>query len=127
MQIEIKGTRVFEENMNSTKTVILNEGGARSSKSYSIAQLFIHRLFTERNKKFLICRKHLRSLKISVYRTFNDLLVQYGLYNRLKINKQMLEFTYLDNYLLMTSVDDPVKMQSTEFNYIWMEEAEELP
>lgn len=122
----LTGTRVLSENFNSRKTIILNEGGARSSKSYSIAQLIIFRFLSEQNKKFLICRKYMRSLKYSVFRTFMEVISRHRLNTSVKINKTMMEFTSGSNYLLMTSVDDPVKLQSTEFNYIWMEEAEEF-
>ncbi|CAN5542067.1 PBSX family phage terminase large subunit [soil metagenome] len=123
---KFSATRVLSANYKSRKPVVLNEGGARSSKSYSIAQLMIYRFFTERNKKFLICRKYMKSLKISVFRTFIELLAKHHLTKYVKINKTLLEFTFGNNYLLMTSIDDPTKLQSTEFNYIWMEEAEEF-
>ncbi|CAN5610486.1 PBSX family phage terminase large subunit [soil metagenome] len=125
-KIQFSGTRILNDNFNTGKSVILNEGGARSSKSYSIAQLFIYRFFTERNKKFLVCRKSLKSLKYSVFRTFIEILTKHELLGMVKINKTMLEFTFESNYMLMTSIDDPAKIQSTEFNYIWMEEAEEF-
>ena len=123
---EIKGTVVLEKNRNSCKSVVLNEGGARSSKSYSLCQLFIERFFSERNKSFLICRKTFPSLRVSVYKMFIELLYKYGVHDKVDINKTFYECRYNDNYLLFASIDEPMKIQSTEFNYIWMEEAEEF-
>lgn len=124
--IQYTATKVFYQNKDSKKSVILNEGGARSSKSYSLAQLFIYRFFTETNKKFLICRKYMTSLKYSIYRTFMEILAKHNLLGFVKITKNLFEFTYEGNYLVMMGVEDPVRLQSTEFNYIWMEEAEEF-
>ncbi len=123
---EIKGTIVLKKNLASNKSVILNEGGARSSKSYSLCQLFIYRFFMEENKSFLIVRKTFPSLRISVYKMFIELLRKYALFDKVDINKTFYECRYKNNYLLFASVDEPVKIQSTEFNYIWMEEAEEF-
>ena len=47
-------TNVFKRNLNSKAAVVLNCGGARSSKSYSICQLFIYKMLSEKNKNFLM-------------------------------------------------------------------------
>ena len=49
-QIEV--TDVFTRNLKATQPVILNEGGADSSKSYSLAQLFIYKFNNESDKSF---------------------------------------------------------------------------
>jgi len=126
MEVKVEFSNVFRRNYNSKQRVVLNEGGARSSKSYSIAQLFIKKLFDEDKKNFLITRKTLPSLRITSYKLFIDLLKQYGAYECFTHNKTFRELRYKDNYLLFTSIDDSTKIQSTEFNYIWMEEAEEF-
>ena len=79
MEVKVEFSNVFRRNYNSRKRVVLNESGARSSKSYSIAQLFIKKLFDEDTKNFLITRKTLPSLRITSYKLFIDLLTQYGL------------------------------------------------
>ena len=67
MEVKVEFSNVFRRNYRSRKRVVLNEGGARSSKSYSIAQLFIKKLFDEDKKNFLITRKTLPSLRITSY------------------------------------------------------------
>lgn len=119
-------TDIFKKNYNSKATVILNEGGARSSKSYSICQLFILKFINEENKNFLITRKTLPSLRITAYKLFIDLLKEYKYYNKIEHNKTFREFRFKNNYLLATSIDESSKIQSTDFNYIWLEEAEEF-
>jgi phage terminase large subunit len=125
-EMDVKITNVFKRNFLSKATVVLNEGGARSSKSYSICQLFIYKFINEENKNFLISRKTLPSLRITAYKLFVDLLKEYKYYHRVDHNKTYREFKLNNNYLLATSLDEATKIQSTDFNYIWMEEAEEF-
>lgn len=80
----------------------------------------------EDGKNFLITRKTLPSLRITAYKLFVDLLKDYGYYNMIEHNKTFREFKFKNNYLLATSLDEATKIQSTDFNYIWMEEAEEF-
>ncbi len=119
-------TTVFKKNYDARTTIVLNEGGARSSKSYSICQLLIYKLITERNKNILITRKTMPSLRITAYKLFVDLMKQYGFYDESCHNKTIKSYEYNSNFVLFISIDDPTKIQSTEFNYIWMEEAEEF-
>jgi phage terminase large subunit len=121
-----KVTSVFNRNFNAKTTIVLNEGGARSSKSYSICQFLIYKMLTETGKKILITRKTFPSLRITAYKLFIDLLNEYGIYKKSRHNKTLKTYEYNNNFILFTSIDDPTKIQSTEFNYIWMEEAEEF-
>jgi phage terminase large subunit len=119
-------TTVFRKNYEARTTIVLNEGGARSSKSYSVCQLLIYKMMTETNKNILITRKTMPSLRITAYKLFIDLLKQYGLYDERCHNKTIRSYEYNENFILFISIDEPTKIQSTEFNYIWMEEAEEF-
>jgi len=125
---QVPVTIVYDKNARATKPVILNEGGADSSKSYSIAQLLVQKFKNEYNKVFLITRKTLPSLKITAYKLIIDLLKDYGHYRYLKHNKseRTLYYRAHNNLMVFLSVDDPEKIKSTEFNYIWMEEAGEF-
>ena len=121
-------TPVYTRNLKATKTVVVNVGGADSSKSYSLAQLFIGKLVSEKNKTFLICRKTRPALKLTAYRLVIDLLKQYGYFAHMTHNKSDLTLTVkgLNNFLVFASIDDPEKYKSAEFNYIWMEEANDF-
>jgi phage terminase large subunit len=119
-------TEIFLKNFESKTSIVLNEGGARSSKSHSMCQLFIYKMLNEKNKSFLITRKTLPALRITAYKMFFDILMKMNLYDVKHHNKTQRTYTYNSNYFLFTSLDHPVKIQSTEFNYIWMEEAEEF-
>jgi phage terminase large subunit len=125
-KIEVKYTSVFEKNRNSKAKVIINVGGARSSKSYSIAQLFVTRLVMEKNKVFGICRKTFPSLRMSTYKLFFELLNQYGIYREDRHNKTFNTYQYGTNIVQFFGLDEAEKIKSTEFSYIWMEEANEF-
>ena len=122
-KLKVARTIVYQKNYESTARFILNQGGAGSSKSHSLAQLFIYRLFTRKNYKLLITRKTLPALKISAYRLFTDLLKEYGCYDLCKHNKSERTIEYSSNFVHLTGIDDPEKIKSTEWNDVWMEEA----
>ncbi len=125
---QVPVTIVYDKNARATKPIILNEGGADSSKSYSIAQLLVQKFKNEYNKVFLITRKTLPSLKLTAYKLIVDILKDYGHYSYLKHNKadHTLYYRAHNNLMVFLSIDDPEKIKSTEFNYIWMEEAGEF-
>jgi phage terminase large subunit len=125
---EWPATRIFYENVAAKKPLVVNVGGARSSKSYSIVQLFITKFFTERNKTFLTTRKTLPALRLTAYKVAVDLLRDRGLLRFLDHNRseRTLRNPYNGNFWVFHSIDDPEKIKSTEFNYIHMEEANEF-
>lgn len=123
---DIKYTRIFSENFKSKFKINLNEGGARSSKSHSICQLLIYRFVNRDYYKLLITRKTLPSLRLTSYKLFTDLLTEYNYLKYCDWNKSERVITLDKKQVVFTSVDDPIKIRSTEFNDIWMEEANEF-
>jgi phage terminase large subunit len=121
-------TRVFEELYNSQSEIVVNVGGAGSSKSYSTAQYLLTKFNNEKNVKILICRKTLPSLRITAYKLFVDLLREYGRYAICQHNRseRTIMLPANNNLVYFTSIDDPEKIKSTDWNYIWIEEAIEL-
>jgi phage terminase large subunit len=121
-------TRVFERIHESDKPVLICRGGARSSKSHSVAQYLIEQMTQVPNCKILICRKTMPALKLTAYKLFVDLLKEYDRYRFCEHNKTNNYITYLPNnaFIAFLSVDDPEKIKSSEWNFIWMEEASEF-
>ncbi len=126
MKKQIYTTRIFDRNYNSKCPVIINVGGARSSKTYSILQLLIQHFVNEDNKKFLIARKTLPSLRRTTYRDFLNLVEEYGYYKFCDHNKTDLTFKIKNNIVDFLSVDKIDKIKSSEYNYIFLEEANEF-
>ena len=109
---------------NRDKEILVSYGGAGSGKSYSTAQHTILRALEENNKRILITRKTLPALRVSCLQLIKDLLSEYEI--PYELNKSELEMKVGNNQILFKSLDNPEKIKSSEFNYIWAEEATEL-
>jgi phage terminase large subunit len=66
INIDIKATRIFFENLESDKEITVDIGGGGSSKSHSIIQMLLYKLLTEEKKKILVVRKTMPSMRTSV-------------------------------------------------------------
>lgn len=126
--VPIQLTNVYYRNENSKAKIPINVGGAGSSKSYSIAQVLLLRCLKVKNYKVAICRKTFPSLRLTAYKLFIDLLREYKIYERVHHDKQNNIITFPDTgaYVAFLSIDDPEKIKSTEWNAIWLEEANEF-
>lgn len=126
--IQAKATNVFYRNENSKAKIVINVGGAGSSKSYSIAQALLFRCLKVKNYKVAICRKTFPALRLTAYKLFIDLLREYKIYGRVHHDKQnnIITFPGTNAYVAFLSIDDPEKIKSTDWNCIWLEEANEF-
>lgn len=120
----IQATKVFKWLCNSDKRINLLVGGAGSSKSHSIAQFILKKFYEDNNTRILVTRKTTPSLRISAYKLILDLLKEYGWSHSL--NKTELTVSQGDNQILFKGLDDPEKIKSADFNYVWAEEATDL-
>lgn len=123
----VRVTPVFKRNHQAREPYVINIGGARSSKSHSIAQLLIKKFSNERNKKILITRKTGPALFLTAYSLVVKLLQEYGIYRDCIHNKShnVIIHKYSGSMFVFSSIDDPEKIKSTEWNYVWLEEASE--
>ena len=123
---QIEYTPLLERTKDSTAKTIVHVGGAGSSKSYSLAQLMIYKLVNEENKKIGICRKTFPALRMTAMGLVIGLLQDYGIYDLDRHNKTEHIYRHNSNIIQFFSLDDPEKIKSADFNYIWMEEANEF-
>jgi len=123
---KIKVTDVFGWLTKTTERINLLVGGAGSSKSYSVAQFLIKKFFEEKDIRILVVRKTTPSLRITAYHLILDLLKEYGWLSYCNLNKTEMTLTCDNNEMLFKGLDDPEKIKSAEFNYIWVEEATEI-
>uniref|UniRef100_A0A6M3K3D4 Putative terminase n=1 Tax=viral metagenome TaxID=1070528 RepID=A0A6M3K3D4_9ZZZZ len=119
-------TELFTLNKESKAKVVVNVGGAGSSKSHSLAQLFIYKLLNEENKVFGVCRRTFPALRMTSMGLIIDLLKEYGVYREVAHNKTANNYRYGSNIMWFFSIDESDKIKSTNFSYIWIEEANEL-
>lgn len=127
-QIRVKYTRVFAESAASRKRIIINVGGARSSKSYSVAQLLLSRFLSHRNKTFIIARKTFPALRATAMHEMVNLMQEWGVYASMSHNKSEATVVNpaLGNIIRFISIEDPTRIRSMQANFIWMEEANEF-
>ena len=113
---------------------LISYGGAGSAKSYSTAQkILVDRIMQEENHKQLICRKVAKTLRVSVFQLFKDLIADLAKYDPtisddFKINKSDMTIIYLptNSMLLFFGLDDIEKLKSIQgITGIWIEEASE--
>ena len=125
-QAKIKTTNVFHKAYNSDTRITCLQGGTRSSKSYSLAQLFIVKCLEDTGKTYTICRKTLPALKATAYRDMLQILKELDLYSEEKHNKSELSYQLNGNLLEFISVDQPQKIRGRKRNCLWLNEANEF-
>lgn len=128
--MKIQATVVFEKNLDaleSGKRFIINEGGSRSSKTYSLCQLIILHAIQNPKTTISVVRKTFPSLRATVYRDFVEVLHSMGQYSKQQHNKSEHIYTF-DNGSMVEffSVDDEQKIRGRKRDICWCNEANEL-
>ncbi len=124
--LNLRGTIVLEKNLNAKTRIVVNQGGTRSSKTYSLAQLIILKALQEQGKVYTICRKTLPALKGTSYRDFFNILEENNLYNPDNHNKSELTYKLNNNEIEFISVDMPQKIRGRKRHILWLNEANEF-
>lgn len=102
-------------------------GGAGSGKSVFVGQYIVLKLLQEKGHTFLVCRKVARTLRNSVFALFKQIIVDWGLYKYVKINKSDMTITFPNgNTIIFAGLDDVEKLKSIITTGIWIEEASEV-
>ena len=126
-QVTIDTTNVFHKAYRSSTRITCLQGGTRSSKTYSLCQLFIVKALRETGKVFTICRKTLPALKGTAYRDIINLLKELDLYREENHNKSELSYILGNNNLLeFISIDQSQKIRGRKRDYLWLNEANEF-
>jgi len=125
-KLKLKTTSIFNKNLTANTDIVVNRGGTRSSKTYSLCQLMCFKLISEPNKRIIIARKTFPSLRHSVLKDMITMLKQLGIYDLGHHNKSEHTFTYnyTQSQLIFLSVDDAHKVRGLESNYVWLNEAD---
>jgi phage terminase large subunit len=120
-------TRTFELLKDNEVRFIVEQGGSRSSKTYSLCQLVIVFCLMNKGKTVSIVRKSLPSLRSSVMRDFFEVMKELDLYDVNKHHKTENIYTF-DNGSMVEffSVDDEQKLRGRKRDILWANEANEL-
>jgi phage terminase large subunit len=126
LELKIKATNVFKRNYQSTKRIVVNQGGTGSSKTYSLAQLFIMMGLEVTGSVFSIVRKSMPSLRATAMRDFFNILMELDLYNEENHEKTNNIYHLNGNEFEFFGLDEPQKVRSRRRDYLWINEGNEL-
>jgi phage terminase large subunit len=129
--MEIKSTVIFEKNYAALNDqgirFVINEGGSRSSKTYSLCQLVIIYCLQNNNKVVSIIRKTFPALRATVLRDFIEILKELNIYSVEDHNKSEHIYTFPNGSIVeFFSVDDEQKIRGRKRDIAWCNEANEL-
>jgi phage terminase large subunit len=130
MELQINHTVVFSKNLtqyNNGKRFIINQGGSRSSKTYSIIQLLIFLCLTTPKLQVSVVRKSFPSLRGSVLRDFIEIMNILNLYNVENHNKTEQVYTFTNGSTMeFFSIDTAQKVRGRKRDVCYCNEANEL-
>jgi len=128
--MELKSTIIFQKNhqaLQGPERFIVNEGGSRSSKTYSLCQLVIVYCLQNKGKVVSIIRKTFPALRATVLRDFTEILKDLGIYSLEAHNKTEQIYTFPNGSMVeFFSVDDEQKIRGRKRDIAWCNEANEL-
>lgn len=120
-------TKNYEALIDNNIRFIINMGGTRSSKTYSICQLIIVYCLNNPGKLVSVVRKSFPSLRATVMRDMIDILTEYKIYNINQHNKTDNIFTFNNGSKIeFFSLDDSQKVRGRKRDLLFMNEANEL-
>ena len=130
MEIQMLHTNVLTRNMtkyNEGYRFILNQGGSRSSKSFSILQLIIILCLSTSKIRVSIVRKSFPALRGTILRDFMELMDLYNLYNVKNHNKTEHIYRFDNGSMIdFFSIDDSKKVRGRKRDICYCNESNEL-
>jgi phage terminase large subunit len=129
--LEINSTVIFEQNFDALQDpsirFIINQGGSRSSKTYSLCQVLIVYCLQNPNKVVSIVRKTFPALRATVMRDFFEVLKDLELYEKSSHNMSENIYRFSNGSIVeFFSVDDEQKVRGRKRDIGWCNEANEL-
>lgn len=130
--LRLESTELFQRVHDAKTRNIVLEGGARSSKTYSVLQYFIVDAFeSKRSKEYDIIRETLPALKASAMKDFEDILKSHGLYHEENHNKSeniyIIRGSKFNFYSANpATVNETKKLRGRKRDKIFLNEANEM-
>ncbi|NCA77964.1 MAG: hypothetical protein EOM90_16685, partial [Alphaproteobacteria bacterium] len=127
MEKKVRVSVVFEKNYSAKTKIVVNQGGSRSGKTFSILQLLILvKAYEDTDMVFSIVRKTMPALKASAMRDFFEILKGNKLYDERYHNKTENTYILNGNLFEFMSLDQPQKKRGAKRTYLFINEANEL-
>jgi phage terminase large subunit len=126
-EIIVKTTPVFQKNLAAYQQrfpIICNEGGSRSSKSYSILQLLCGIAKQEKGKRVSIVSHSLPHVKRGVYRDFKNIMQEIGWWNEDQWRATDFVYTFANgSYIELFGLEDEGKARGPGRDILFINEA----
>lgn len=130
----MEATEIFERNYDSKSKIVVNRGGTRSSKTWSLNQLCALWLISGNYGDGQYCyegvwttvRKYRTNLDGTVVRDFEDILKKEGWYNLVNHNKTKKQYRVGKRLVEFIGADDEQKLRGAKRNILYCNEANEL-
>jgi len=130
----VEATEIFERNYDSQSKIVINRGGTRSSKTWSLNQLCALWLISGNYGSDKYChegvwttvRKYRTNLDGTVIRDFEDILKAEGWYSGIDHNKTKKQYRYGKRLVEFIGADDEQKLRGAKRNILYCNEANEL-
>ncbi len=130
----MEATEIFERNYDSNSKIVINRGGTRSSKTWSLNQLCALWLISGNYGQDKYCyegvwttvRKYRTNLDGTVIRDFEDILKAEGWYSGVDHNKTKKQYRYGKRLVEFIGADDEQKLRGAKRNILYCNEANEL-
>ncbi len=130
----MEATEIFERNYDSESKIVVNRGGTRSSKTWSLNQLCALWLISGNYGEGQYCnegvwttvRKYRTNLDGTVVRDFEDILKAEGWYNLVDHNKTKKQYRVGKRLVEFIGADDEQKLRGAKRNILYCNEANEL-
>ena len=127
-------TPIFTRNRTTDKKIVINRGGTRSSKTYSIAQLSVLWLMTGEcgagkyidKGTWTTVRKYRTNLDTTVIKDFEEILHNNGFYSQVDHNKTRKTYKFAGRLVEFIGADDEQKLRGAKRNILYCNEANEL-
>ena len=123
-------TVVFKKNLdafNKKKTVIVNEGGQHSSKTYSILQLIVFLSQITKNKLYTIVGESIPFLKVGAMRQFLEILLNEKIFEDENWNQTERLYKMGTNLIEFKAYDSPTKALGAKRHFLFVNEAINIP
>lgn len=130
-ELELKHTKVFSKNYeafnNPDIRFLVNQGGSRSSKTYSIIQLIILYCLTTPGKMVSIIRKTFPTLRGTVMRDFFEVMEDLDLYEEKNHHKTEQLYTFPNgSQVEFFGADNGQKLRGRKRDVLYINESNEL-
>ena len=123
VRLTIPASDTVEALLNSPKRYIVNEGGARSGKTYGTMQLLIYYAMNNPGTKITVVSHSLPHLKKGALRDFLDIMDSWKIYNEANHNKTDNVYHFGTSYIEFFGLEDAGKARGPGRDILFINEA----